>query len=163
MAKGVNEWATSGGERWNTAAYGHGILMDVFRMALGIDVNEAGSISWRSGARRLVDSAARRLDGPSAHRPSGTGPGSDLRHSARSDHQTEPRLRCPGEAETNPSVTINQSPGNQSYCEKKLDLGRGCGWCISLACQLSLRAVDSVGDCARHIYTKGQRPGLLGY
>ena len=46
------------------------------RTALGVGVDKAGSISWRSCTRRLVDLAARRLVGPSAHRPSGRGPGS---------------------------------------------------------------------------------------
>ena len=62
-----------------TAAYGHGISLGAFRMALGVGVNEAGSISWRSRARR--GSSTRRLGGLagglSACRPSGTGPGSD--------------------------------------------------------------------------------------
>ena len=76
------EWATRGDERRNTAAHGHGISLGAFRTALVLGVDEAGSVSWRSRARRLVGSAARRLggmlggDGPSAHRPSGRGPGS---------------------------------------------------------------------------------------
>ena len=69
------EWATRGDERRNTAAYGHAISLGAFRTVLGVGVDEAGSISWRSCTRRLVDLAARRLVGPSAHRPSGRGPG----------------------------------------------------------------------------------------
>ena len=69
------EWATRGDERRNTAAHGHGISLGAFRTALVLGVDEAGSVSWRSRARRLVGSAARRLDGPSAHRPSGRGRG----------------------------------------------------------------------------------------
>ena len=76
MAKRVHEWATSGAERRNTAAYGHAISLGAFRTVLGVGVDEAGSVSWRSRTRRLVDLAARRLVGPSAHRPSGRGPGS---------------------------------------------------------------------------------------
>ena len=72
------EWATRGDERRNTAAHGHGISLGAFRTALVLGVDEAGSVSWRSRARRLVGSAARRLDGPSAHRPSGRGPGSEF-------------------------------------------------------------------------------------
>ena len=48
----------------NTAEYGHGISQGAFGMALGVSVDEAGSISWRSRARRLVGPAAWRLDGP---------------------------------------------------------------------------------------------------
>ena len=70
------EWATRGDERRNTAAHGHGISLGAFRTALVLGVDKASSVSWRSRARRLVGSAARRLDGPSAHRPSGRGPGS---------------------------------------------------------------------------------------
>ena len=70
------EWATRGDERRNTAAYGHAISLGAFRTVLGVGVDEAGSISWRSRTRRLVNLAARRLVGPSAHRPSGRGPGS---------------------------------------------------------------------------------------
>ena len=76
IAKRMHEWATSGAERRNTAAYGHAISLGAFRTVLGVGVDEAGSISWRSCTRRLVDLAARRLVGPSAHRPSGRGPGS---------------------------------------------------------------------------------------
>ena len=76
------EWATRVDERRNTAAHGHAILLGAFRFALGVSVDEAGSISWRSRARRLVDLAARWLVGPSAHRmahrPSGRGPGSEF-------------------------------------------------------------------------------------
>ena len=76
------EWATRGDERRNTAAHGHGISLGAIRMALVLGVDEAGSVFWRSRARRLVGSAARRLDGPSAHRPSewqnGRGPGSEF-------------------------------------------------------------------------------------
>ena len=67
------EWATRGDERRNTAAHGHGISLGAGRTALVLGVDEAGSVSWRSRARRLVGSAARRLDGPSAHQPSGRG------------------------------------------------------------------------------------------
>ena len=70
------EWATRGDERRNTAVYGHAISLGAFRTVLGVGVDEAGSISWRSCTRRLVNLAARRLVGPSAHRPSGRGPGS---------------------------------------------------------------------------------------
>ena len=77
MAKHMHEWATSGGaERRNTAAYEHAISLGAFRTVLGVGVDEAGSISWRSCTRRLVNLAAQRLVGPSAHRPSGRGPGS---------------------------------------------------------------------------------------
>ena len=76
MAKRAHEWAASGAERRNTAAYGHTISLSAFRTVLGVGVDEAGSIFWRSRTRRLVDLAARRLVGPSAHRPSGRGPGS---------------------------------------------------------------------------------------
>ena len=74
------EWAMRGDERRNTAAHGHGISLDAFRTALVLGgVDEAGSVSWRSRARRLVGSSARRLDGPSAHRPiGGRGPGSEF-------------------------------------------------------------------------------------
>ena len=71
MAKRVHEWAASGAERQNTAAYGRAISLGAFRTLLGVGVDEAGSISWRSCTRRLVDLAARRLVGPSAQRPSG--------------------------------------------------------------------------------------------
>ena len=71
IAKRMHEWATSGAERRNTAAYGHAISLGAFRTVLGVGVDKAGSISWRSCTRRLVDLAARRLVGPSAHRPSG--------------------------------------------------------------------------------------------
>ena len=67
------ELATRGDERRNTAAHGHGhgISLGAFRTALVLGVEEeAGSVSWRSRARRLVGSPARRLDGPSAYRPS---------------------------------------------------------------------------------------------
>ena len=60
------EWATRGDGRRNTAAHGHGISLGAFRTALVLGVDEAGSVSWRSRARRLGGSAARRLDGPSA-------------------------------------------------------------------------------------------------
>ena len=53
--------ATRGGERRNTAAYGHGILLGAFRMGVVVGVGDAGLVSWRSCARRLVDSAARRV------------------------------------------------------------------------------------------------------
>ena len=43
---------------------------------LGTSVDEPGSISWRSRARRLVGLVIRWLGAPSAHRPSGRGPGS---------------------------------------------------------------------------------------
>ena len=77
MAKRLDKWATRGGKRRNTAAYGHAISLGTFTMALVICLDEAGSVSWRSRARRLVDSsAARRLDAPSDHWPSGRGPGS---------------------------------------------------------------------------------------
>ena len=76
MAKCIHAWATSGAKRRNTAAYGHVISLGTFRTALGVGVDEAGSASWRSCTRRLVDLAARRLVGPSAHRPSDRGPGS---------------------------------------------------------------------------------------
>ena len=72
------EWATRGYKRRNTAAHGHGISLGASRTALVLGVDEAGSISWRSRARRLVGSAARRLDRPPAHRPSGRGPGSEF-------------------------------------------------------------------------------------
>ena len=65
----MHEWATSGAERRNTAAYGHAISLGACRTVLGVGVDKAGSISWRSCTRRLVDLAARRLVGPSAHRP----------------------------------------------------------------------------------------------
>ena len=54
---------TRGDERRNTAAHGHGISLGAFRTALVLGVDEAGSVSWRSRARRLVGSAVRRLDG----------------------------------------------------------------------------------------------------
>ena len=45
----------------NTAAYGHSTsLVGAFLSTLGISVDEAGSEFWRSRARWLVDSAARR-------------------------------------------------------------------------------------------------------
>ena len=47
----------------NTAAHGHGISLGAFRTALVLGVDEAGSVSWRSRARRLVGSSARRLGG----------------------------------------------------------------------------------------------------
>ena len=103
------EWATRGGERRNTAAYGHSILLDAFLLALGIGVDEAGLISWRSRARRLVDSAARRLDGPSAYRgPVSGAPEVNLRRSARSDHGAELAARCPGGAEANTRFSSKQ-------------------------------------------------------
>ena len=49
MAKRVHEWATRGGERRNTAAYGHGISLGAFTTALGLDLDEAGSVSCRAG------------------------------------------------------------------------------------------------------------------
>ena len=52
------------------------ISLGAFIMGAVVGMGEAGLVSWRSCARRLVDSAARRLDGPSAHWPSGRGPGS---------------------------------------------------------------------------------------
>ena len=60
------EWATRGDERRNTAAHGHGISLGAFRTALVLGVDEAGSVSWRSRARRLVGSSARRLGGSAA-------------------------------------------------------------------------------------------------
>ena len=63
IAKRMHEWATSGAERRNTAVYGHAISLGAFRTVLGVGVDEAGSISWRSCTRRLVDLAARRLVG----------------------------------------------------------------------------------------------------
>ena len=79
MVKRVSEkGATRGGKRRNTAAYGHGISLGAFRMGVVVGVREAGLASWRSYARRLVDSAARRLDGPGrqppAHWPSERSP-----------------------------------------------------------------------------------------
>ena len=73
------EWATRGDERRNTAAHGHDISLGAFRTARVLGVDKAGLVSWRSRARRLVgSSAARRLDGPSAHRSSGRSPGSEF-------------------------------------------------------------------------------------
>ena len=40
MAKRVHEWATSGAETRNTAAYGHAISLGAFRTALGVGVDE---------------------------------------------------------------------------------------------------------------------------
>ena len=64
MAKRVHEWAARGDKRRNTVAHEHDISLGAFTMALGVGVDEAGSVSWRSRARRLVGSAAQRLDGP---------------------------------------------------------------------------------------------------
>ena len=45
---------------------------------LRVSVDEAGSFSWLLWARRLVGSVTPRLDGPSAHRPSGRDPGTGV-------------------------------------------------------------------------------------
>ena len=72
------EWAMRGDERRNTPAYCHGSSLGAFRPALVHGVDEEGSVFWRWCARLLgVGSAARWLDGPSAHWPSGRGPGSE--------------------------------------------------------------------------------------
>ena len=69
------ECATRGDERRNRAAHGHGISLGVFRTALVLGVGEAGSVSWRSRARRLVGSGrlggltGRQLTGPVRQRP----------------------------------------------------------------------------------------------
>ena len=87
MAKRMREWATSGVERRNTAAYGHAISLGAFRTALEVGVDEAGSVSWRSCTRRLVDLAARRLGGLSGRQltgPVAEAPEVDLRSSAAS-------------------------------------------------------------------------------
>ena len=60
----AKEWAARGGKRRNTAAHEHENSLGAFRMALRVGVDEAGSVSWRSRGRRLVGSAARRLDRP---------------------------------------------------------------------------------------------------
>ena len=47
MAKRAHEWATSGAERRNLAAYGHAIIFaGCFRTVLGVGVDEAGSVSF---------------------------------------------------------------------------------------------------------------------
>ena len=77
MAKRVSEGATrGGGKRRNTAAYAIGVSLGAFIMGVVVGMGEAGLVSWRSCAQRLVGSAARRLGGSSAHWPSGRGPGS---------------------------------------------------------------------------------------
>ena len=59
-ARACAEWATRGGERRHTAAYDHDISLCAFRTVLGLGVDEADSVSWRSRARRHVGSAAAR-------------------------------------------------------------------------------------------------------
>ena len=111
--------ATRGGERRNTAAYGHCISLGAFRMGVVVGVGEAGFVSWRSCARRLVDSAARRLDGPlPAHWPSGRSPEVDLRRSARSDHQPKLAARYPSGDEANPGFSVKRSSHKKSYSKK---------------------------------------------
>ena len=78
----------------NTAAYGHAISLGAFRTALGVGVDEAGSVSWRSCSctRRLVDLATWRLGGLSGRQLTGPVAGApevDLRSSAASRHQAE--------------------------------------------------------------------------
>ena len=121
------KWATRGDERRNTAAHshGHGISLGAFRTALVLGVDEAGSVSWRSRTRRLVGSAARRLDGPSAHRPSGRGPGSELHRSARSDHETELAARSPGGVDTNSSFFCRWKFPQKKLLRKKRSLTGG--------------------------------------
>ena len=94
------------------------------RTALVLGVDKAGSVSWRSRAWRLVGSAARRFDGPSAHRPSGRGLEVNLRRSARSDHETELAARSPGGADANFSFSITQVP-RKKVITKKTFLVRG--------------------------------------
>ena len=121
------EWATRGDERRNTAAHGHGISLGVFRTALVIGVDETGSVSWRSRARRLlVGSAARRLDGPGRQLtgPVAEAPEVDLRRSARSDHETELAARPPGGADANSSFSTTQVSVKKVISPKKLDLDR---------------------------------------
>ena len=88
MAKSC-EWA--GDERKRKAEHG-GVGTPHSRgasgMVIGSGAGEVGSFSWRSRARRLVGSVARRRGGSSARTgPVGETPEPESRRSARSDHQ----------------------------------------------------------------------------
>ena len=114
------EWATRGDKRRNTAAHGHGISQSAFRTALMLGVDEAGSVSWRSRARRLDDGPSA-LTGPVAEAPE-----VNFRRSARSDHETELAARSPGGADTNPSFFCKTKFPQKKLLQKKTFLVRGC-------------------------------------
>ena len=119
MARHVCEWATSGGERRNTAAYDKGISLGVCRTILGVSVNDRGLnflVRARSAARLLggsAGSAGCQLTDPVAETPD-----VDLRRSAASHHQAELGGRCPRGAEANPGVWSKQSSRKKSYYRK---------------------------------------------
>ena len=105
--------------------YGHGISLGVFRMVLGVGVDEAGSIS---GARALGGSSPMRLGGLAGCQltgPVAETPDVDLRRSAASHHQAGLRGRCPGGAEANPGFSRKRSSRKKSYYENVF-LVRGC-------------------------------------
>ena len=90
MAKRMHEWATSGAERRNTAAYGHAISLGAFRTV------SLGSMWTRRarfpGARALGGSSTWRLSGLSGRQRTGPvaeAPEVDLRSSAALRHQAE--------------------------------------------------------------------------
>ena len=95
-------------------------------MALGVGVDEAGSIFRRARARRpspmrLGGLAGCQLTGPVAETPD-----VDLRRTAASHHQAELGGRCSGGAEANSIFFVKQSSRKKSCDEKDVSLVAGC-------------------------------------
>ena len=118
-----------GDERRNTPAYCRGSSLGAFRTALVHGVDEEGSVFWRWCARLLgVGSAARWLDGPSAHWPSGRGPGSEY----APKRAIGPRNRASGAIPRQGWCKLQlffcrwKFPHKKMYYEKKTFLVRGC-------------------------------------
>ena len=95
-------------------------------------VEEAGSVSWRSCARRLVGSAARWLDGPSSAAsslltgPVKEAPEVNLRRSARSDHQTKLVARyTQAELRRIPAFLSVEAPVRKPFKSKWNSTGHG--------------------------------------
>ena len=131
------EWTTRGDKRRNTAAHGHGISLGALRTALVLGVDEAGSVSWRSRARRLVGSALGGLTGRQLTGPVAEAPEVNLRRSARSDYETELAARSPGGADANSSFFVGGSSRKKSYYEKVVPCPGVWAWGLRRPCALT--------------------------
>ena len=131
MAKRMHEWATSGAERRNTAAYGHAISLR-FELSLGSVWARwarfpgaralGGSSTWRLGGL-----SGRQLTGPVAEAP---GPGSGFALERRIAPPSRARGLMP-DAQAGlmriPASLSHKCP-YEKLSQKKLDLDRGCAF-----------------------------------